>query len=102
MPSCEVLRHVTLVRTDVSEERIASIVRETRIGDRVFIRSVLQFLVTANVFPSSMILFTLTMEATCSCETSVLTRVTWRNMPEDVTLYSHRRDNLESYNVRSL
>jgi hypothetical protein len=26
------LRHVALVRTDVSEERIASIIRETRIG----------------------------------------------------------------------
>jgi hypothetical protein len=33
MPSSEKLRNVTLVRTDVSEERNASIVRVTRIGE---------------------------------------------------------------------
>jgi hypothetical protein len=33
MPSSGVLRRVTLVRTDVSEECIASIIRETRIGE---------------------------------------------------------------------
>jgi hypothetical protein len=32
MPSSGMLRHVTLVRTDISEERIASIIRVTRIG----------------------------------------------------------------------
>jgi hypothetical protein len=31
MASSGMLRHVTLVRTDVSEERIASIIRVTRI-----------------------------------------------------------------------
>jgi hypothetical protein len=33
MPSSEVLRHVALVRTEVSEENIASVIRMTRIGE---------------------------------------------------------------------
>jgi hypothetical protein len=33
MPSSEMLRRVALVRTDVSEQRIASISRVTRIGE---------------------------------------------------------------------
>jgi hypothetical protein len=32
-----------------------------------------------------------------SSETSVLTRATWRNNPEDTILHSHRRENLKSY-----
>jgi hypothetical protein len=36
-------------------------------------------------------------EAPGSSETSVLTRTTWRNNPEDTVLYSHRRENLKSY-----
>jgi hypothetical protein len=40
-------------------------------------------LVTAKVVPSSPILFTLIMEALQSSESWVLTRVTWRNIPED-------------------
>jgi hypothetical protein len=37
-----------------------------------------------NVFPSSLILITLIMEALHSSETSVLTRATWHNIPEYV------------------
>jgi hypothetical protein len=33
MPSSGMIRRVALVRTDVSEGRIASIIRVTRIGD---------------------------------------------------------------------
>jgi hypothetical protein len=62
------LRRVALVRTDVSE---------------VFLRSVRRLLVTASVVPSSPILVTLIKEALNSSETSVLTRATRRNIPED-------------------
>jgi hypothetical protein len=43
----------------------------------------LQFLVTANIVPSLPILITLMMTVIYSSETVVLTRATWRNIPED-------------------
>jgi hypothetical protein len=46
-----------------------------------------RLLVTANIVPNSQILVTLIMDALSSSETSVLTRATQRNIPQDGTLH---------------
>jgi hypothetical protein len=68
MSSSAILRRVAPVRADVSEECITSVIRITRIGELgIFV------------------------------ETSVLTRATRRNIPEDDILYSRRRENIKSF-----
>jgi hypothetical protein len=79
------LRRVALIRTEVSEELSACIIRVTRIGELGTLANVI-----------------LMMVALSSSETSVLTRATRRNIPEDAILHSHRRENLISHTTKSM
>jgi hypothetical protein len=91
MVSSGLLRRVALVRTDVSEEPGASFIRV------VFLRSVRRLLLAACVVPSSPIFVTLMKEAQGSFETSVLTRATLRNNPEDTILHSYLLFHIREY-----
>jgi hypothetical protein len=97
MASSGMSHRVALVRTDVSEELSASFIGVTRIEELRTMLALTSMPVTASVVPSSSILVTLMKEALLSSETSVFTRVTWRNIQEDAILHSHCCENLKSY-----
>jgi hypothetical protein len=92
MASSGMLRSVAPVRTDVSEELNASFIRYKfhELGTTLAVtsnrRTLRQLLVIARV-PSSPILVSLMKEALDSSETSVLTRATRSNIPEDACLH---------------
>jgi hypothetical protein len=68
---------------------------------------VLRFLFAANVVPSSLILSTLMIKAICFSETSILTRVTRRHIPENGILLftediSNPQNNLKKFKTTNL
>jgi hypothetical protein len=75
-------RRIDLVWTDVSEKGIASIFRVEKSWLADF--------------------STLKMGAISSSETSVHTKCTRRQIPEDGIIHSHRHENLKSYTVKLL
>jgi hypothetical protein len=81
MMSSGLLRRVTLIRTDVSEEPGASFIRVTKIGELGTTQAATSNRRTLRSYSG----------------TSVLTRATRRNNPEDTILHSHRLENLKSY-----
>jgi hypothetical protein len=88
------LRHVARVRTDVSEERSASFIKVTWIGELGTTLAV-----TRHCSP---ILDTLMMAAIISTETSMHTRATRRYIPEDAILHIHRRESLKFYKLLNI
>jgi hypothetical protein len=79
MPSSGMLHRVSLVRIDVSEERIASITRITRIGE-----------------------LGTTLAVTSNRSSVGITGVTRRNIPENGIHHSRRRENLSINRLSSV
>jgi hypothetical protein len=80
-------RRVDLVRTAVSNERVASIFSVERISDLITTLAVIRAAV-----PSLLILSPLKIKVTSSFET-----FTWLHIPEDGILNGQRQDDIKSY-----
>jgi hypothetical protein len=92
-----ILSRVAPVRTDVSEEYIASIIRVIRIGGLAIALAVTNNRGKLRRNTSSPTLATLMMKAIRSSVTLDPTRDTRHNIPEDSILHSHGCENLKSY-----
>jgi hypothetical protein len=77
------LCHVALVRTDISKEPIASIMKVTGIGE---LETTLAVTSNQRMLWSKVISFS-------------KTRATWHNISEDSTLHSYRCENPKSYRL---
>jgi hypothetical protein len=73
---------MAFVKTEFSEELITYIIRKKRISE-LGTTAVSINVVTNNVCPNSLILFTLLMQVIRSSKTSVVTRATRRHIPKD-------------------
>jgi hypothetical protein len=80
MASSGMLRRVALVRTEDSEEFSTSLIRVIRVVE------IGTMLVKTSIVPISSIFLTLMKETLISSESSVLTKATQNNIPEDAIL----------------
>jgi hypothetical protein len=103
IPYRQTWRFAGRFKTDISEKLLPSVFMVHMISElgTLAVTSNWSTPVTAIVVPSSLIPFTLMMEAIRPSDLSVLTRATRRNIPGGGILHSHRRENHKSYIIIS-